>query len=891
MANDIKGITVKIGADTTDLSKAMSSANRSITTTQKQLNEVQKALKLDPSNTELLAQKYRLLTEKADETRKKLQTLKDAQSQVEEQYQNGEIDQGKYDAFRRELITTENQLKELEKDVARSNVTINSFGEKMKETGGKLTAAGKAVMPVSAAVAGIGTAAAVSAVNFEDAMAKVSTIADTTEVPLDELRSQILALSSQTGISANEIADNVYNAISAGQKTGDAVNFVTNSTKLAKAGFADAGAALDVLTTILNAYGMEASEVTNVSDMLIQTQNLGKTTVAELSSSMGKVIPTANAYHVQLDQLCAGYAKMTANGVATAESTTYMNSMLNELGKRGTTVSDILKEKTGKSFAELMENGASLADVLSILKESADEQNLSFGDLWSSAEAGKAGLILLGDSAEDFNSTLAQMRESTGATESAFEKLQTNSSKINKAVNAVKNTFIILGGVILDTFSPAIDAVTGGIQKLCGWISSLPSGIQAIIVVIGTLIAAAGPLLVVLGTLMTSIGSLAPKISTASTAVSTFSAGLVLPLAPIAAIAAAVTALILIIADLYKNNEDFRNNIQIIWNSIKEILSTVLTEIQTNFSFVWDAVKVIVETALNLIVATTQVFADALSGNWENISSDITNIVTILKDGILSLFTVLKDGILNLITNVLYPKLVSVWNTIKTAVLQKVTEIKTNAVNKFNELVTSLVNMGSSFYNAGVNAFQNLWEGMKEIWRSLKDWVTDTINWLKDKLAFWRSANREMSDDADGSHAGGLDYVPFDGYKANVNVNGNGNVNEKGNGEGNENASQDGQPHPFHPPSVEEVRAYCENKGYRISPERFMDYYTANGWRLGKSEMKDWKAVVRNWERKEAKQTENVSGYCRQESGKGVKGYGRCEGADAGSEKYDGTVL
>lgn len=60
---------------------------------------------------------------------------------------------------------------------------------------------------------------------------------------------------------------------------------------------------------------------------------------------------------------------------------------------------------------------------------------------------------------------------------------------------------------------------------------------------------------------------------------------------------------------------------------------------------------------------------------------------------------------------------------------------QTNAVNKFNELVTSLVNMGSSFYNAGVNAFQNLWEGMKEIWRSLKDWVTDTINWLKDKFS------------------------------------------------------------------------------------------------------------------------------------------------------------
>ena len=124
------------------------------------------------------------------------------------------------------------------------------------------------------------------------------------------------------------------------------------------------------------------------------------------------------------------------------------------------------------------------------------------------------------------------MRESSGATDSAFEKLQTNSFKINKAVSAVKNTFIVLGGVILDTFSPAIEAVTGGIQKLCNWISSLPMGIQTIIVVIGTLIASAGPLLVVLGTLMTSIGSLAPMFSTAVTAVSAFSAGLALPNCP-----------------------------------------------------------------------------------------------------------------------------------------------------------------------------------------------------------------------------------------------------------------------------------------------------------------------------------------------------------------------
>ncbi len=167
---------------------------------------------------------------------------------------------------------------------------------------------------VTAPIMGIGTAAVAGALNFEDAMAKVSTIADTTEVPLEDLKKSILDLSNETGIASSEIADNVYNAISAGQSTGDAVNFVQNATRLATAGFAESADTLDVLSTILNAYGLEATEVGNVSDMLIQTQNKGKTTVSELASSMGKVIPTANAYGVSLDQLCTSYAIMTANG-------------------------------------------------------------------------------------------------------------------------------------------------------------------------------------------------------------------------------------------------------------------------------------------------------------------------------------------------------------------------------------------------------------------------------------------------------------------------------------------------------------------------------------------------------------------------------------------------
>ncbi|MPQ45303.1 phage tail tape measure protein, partial [Clostridium tarantellae] len=242
--------------------------------------------------------------------------------------------------------------------------------------------------PVSLGIVGVGTVAGKMAIDFEDSMAKVSTIADTTQVPLKDLKVGIMDLSNQTGISSTEIANNVYDAISAGQKTGDAVNFVSNSTKLAKAGFAEAGQSLDLLTTIMNSYGLEASEVNNVSDMLINTQNVGKVTVGELSEVMGKVVPTAKAYGVNLAQLSSGYAELTSKGIKAAESTTYMNSMFNELGKNGTVAQKALKEATGKTLPELMKSGKSLGDVLNSMNDYAKKNNKSLADMFGSAEAG-----------------------------------------------------------------------------------------------------------------------------------------------------------------------------------------------------------------------------------------------------------------------------------------------------------------------------------------------------------------------------------------------------------------------------------------------------------------------------------------------------------------------
>lgn len=370
----------------------------------------------------------------------------------------------------------ENINKELDK------TKIDKFSDGIGKAGEKAGKVSDKMKPASIAMTGFGTAAAMTAIGFEEGMAKVSTIANDTEVPLDDLKKGIMDLSNQTGISSDEIANNVYDAISAGQKTGDAVNFVSNSTKLAKAGFAEAGQSLDILTTILNSYGMKASEVTKVSDTLIQTQNLGKVTVGELSADMGKVIPTAKSLDVNLSQVASGYAIMTAKGVKCAETTTYMNSMFNELGKSGTVAQKALKEATGKTFPELMKSGKSVGDVLNSMNEYAKKNKKSLSDMFGSAEAGKAALLLSENGGKDFNNMLKQMNDSSGATEKAFKKMSsTTQYSLTAALNQGKNALIGFGDVI----APFVSLAAQVLSKVTSLFNNMSLGQKKLVVGFG----------------------------------------------------------------------------------------------------------------------------------------------------------------------------------------------------------------------------------------------------------------------------------------------------------------------------------------------------------------------------------------------------------------------
>ena len=303
--------------------------------------------------------------------------------------------------------------------------------------------------------------------SFETALAKVSTIADTSKVSVGDLNKQILDTSGSMGVAAADIAEAAYQAISAGQDTANAVAFAGQASKLAAAGFTSSSSAVDILTTALNAYGLSADQAIHVSDVLLTTQNLGKTSVDELSSSMGKVIPLAAAYGVTVENLSSGLAVMTANGIATAEATTYTKSMLNELGDAGSTVGKILQKQTGKSFAQLNAEGKSLGDVLQILYQNVGGSSTAFAGLWSSVEAGTGALSLASGGAEHFNDVLSQMQNSAGATETAYETMtDTFRHKVETMQTAAQNFGITLYDSLESSLSDATQWGTDCLTQL-----------------------------------------------------------------------------------------------------------------------------------------------------------------------------------------------------------------------------------------------------------------------------------------------------------------------------------------------------------------------------------------------------------------------------------------
>lgn len=680
---------------------------------------------------------------------------------------------------------------------------MKSFMDKSNKLADRTTALGSAMTKTGSALTkyvtlplvGAGVALGNFSLGFENSMAKVSTIADTTQVPLEDLEKQIVDLSNETGVAAGDIAQNVYDAISAGQQTGDAVAFVGNATKLATAGFTSSSAALDVLTTTLNAYGLASEDAAHVSDVLITTQNLGKTTVDELSQSIGKLIPVANANGVSVEQLGTAYSILTANGIATAESTTYLKAMFNELGKSGTDVSDIIKSETGKSFQDLMNEGTSLGEVISILQQHANDTGVGLSDLFSSVEAGSAALTLASKGAEGYNDILNQMVNSSGATESAYEKMQTTTWTLAKAFNEIKNVALEFGNALMSVLSPAIQSFVDMLHNLATWLSSIDEGTKQMIVTVAMVAAAIGPALLVIGKLFTTVSRLMTAVSSLSAVwagLSTVLGGLVAP----------VLAIIAVIAALYVAWEtDFngmRDTVSSVFTSIQSIVTSAVTIVQSIISIALDIVtslwqsnfaniQGIVTAAFGTIQALFEsfftilsdifaVFANLFTGNWSGLWESIKTLFSDVWTAILSLLANFLNLIVQTIVGIVggvYEAMMAVGNAIENAFTTAWNSITSWFEGAVQDPIGTLLGITDAIFNAGASVFSAMWDGLKSVWDQLTGWVEECVQWLVDKVTFWESESSKMSSgssggsgsrsrNVQGSYASGLDYVPRD---------------------------------------------------------------------------------------------------------------------------------
>ena len=627
----------------------------------------------------------------------------------------------------------------------------SSFGSKFSSGILKANLGAEAIKAVSKATVDLGKAAISAGSEWESSFAQVQTIMDTSQMSTEDMSSAIQNLSNEMGISATELSSTVYNAISATGDTANSVELAAQASKLATAGFTDTGSALSVLTTAMNAYGLSADEASNISDSLIQVQNLGVTTVSELASSMGKAIASASAYGVDLSNLESAYVSMTKSGINTAESTTYISSMLKELGSDGSTVSEILKQKTGKSFAELMNDGATLGDVLGVLSDSVDGDATALMNLWSSAEAGKASNAIISQGLEEFNSNLEQISSTAGTTENAYNTMA-------DTLEHKTDVFKTLGTNLMSTLYEGMSGDLGDFVDLGNEaLSSLSEGFSS--GGISGLMSALGD---VLANLVTEIGARLPDIVTAGTQLlQSLAEGIVsnLPLLAQAAME--------IVTNLANSLAGF---LPTWYPTLATMIIDVANVLLQNLPTLIDAGMQMFQGIVTGLINAIPVIVEALPELIDSVISVLVNSIPAILDGATTMFLAIVDAlpdILIALTQAL-PQVIDSIVDFMTG--EGSTDILESAIMMFMEIVAALPEIlgsllgalgsvlgsllngiakyGTQMLAAGIELMVNIGNGLVEeganVLTSIGETVAGWVSGISDTVSQWADAGKNL---------------------------------------------------------------------------------------------------------------------------------------------------
>lgn len=439
------------------------------------------------------------------------------------------------------------------------NEAINA-GKQMQSAGKTISNVGSNLTKsITLPIVGVAAAAVKMSNDFENSMAKVGTIADTTAVPMETLKKQVVSLSNTVGVGLSDIAEAQYQAISAGVKTANSVEFVNTAIKAAKGGFTDATTAVDGLTTVLNAYGLEASKATDISDQMLVAQNYGKTSFGDMASSMGKVIPIASSLNVSTQELFSSIAVLTKNGIGTSEAVTGLKAAYSNILKPTADASKAAKS-LGLDFSAAHLSSVGWAQFLAEIKEKTGGNAETMASLFGSTEALNSVMVLAGKGSKDFTEALGLMGDATGATQAAYEKMLTPAERMNISITKVKNSLIQFGAALTPVFNKFADIIGAIGDRL----NNLSEGQVNAIVKFAAVAATVGPAILIFGKTVMLIGGVTREFGSMFKTIANFK-GIVGTITSPAGIVIGVLAAIAIAAFLIIKN----------WGKVKVFLDKV----------------------------------------------------------------------------------------------------------------------------------------------------------------------------------------------------------------------------------------------------------------------------------------------------------------------------
>ena len=760
-ASRIKGITIEIGGDTTKLQTALKGVNTEIRNTQQQLKDVEKLLKLDPGNTELLAQKHKLLGDAVKETKEKLETLKTAAEQAEKALNDGTISKDQYDALQREIIETENELKRLEEQANQSATAlqkISATGEKLKDVGSNIEGAGKKLLPVTATVTALGTASVKTAADFEAAMSKVAAVSGATGSDLEALTKKAREMGSKTKFSASEAAEAMNYMAMAGWKTEDMLSGIEGVMNLAAASGEDLATTSDIVTDALTAFGLSAQDSGHFADVLAAASSNANTNVSMMGETFKYCAPIAGALGFSVEDTAEAIGLMANAGIKSTQAGTSLRTIMTNLSGEV----KICGENIGEVTVATTNADGSMRDLSDILADCRTAfSGLSESEKAAAAESlvGKnamSGFLALMNAGEgDIAKLSGAIDNCNGATQSMADTMNNNlEGQLTILKSQLQELAISFGEILL----PAVKKIVGWVQGFIDVLNSMPDGVKETIVTVALIAAALGPVLIIIGKIITAVGTImtiVPKVVGVIKAVKTaFLALNATMLAnPIVLIIAAIAALVAAFIYLWNNCDEFRQFWIDLWESIKEIAVAVWEALKEFFVAAWEFIKTTAETVWNAL-------ASFFTGLWEGIKNTFTTVVNAISNFLSTMWNTIKS-VAETIWNAISTFFTTIWNGIKTVVTTVVTAISTfltTAWNTIKTAITAVLNaiktVFSTVWNAIKNVVTTVVNGIKNtittVWNGIKNTVTTVVNAIKTAVstafsAMWNGIKNTIS--------------------------------------------------------------------------------------------------------------------------------------------------